>query len=501
MILSLFLLLCQITSKPFVTVNSVFIDVFRALATTLFSCYLRPNKAISNGVSDCGNLCPVHFQKKHSIHQKRFNFMGNRRLGLLIVLALLFISSKTQAQTAVTWEQCIKEAENNNFDLKAAEKTVTASDDTHIASLGQWFPQISIGSSLGRSGPDSSLDGALNDPNYTPTATLGINAQETIFSGFKDFASVDMANAQLDNAKAQLTQAKAQLSHDLKTDFYQLLYTQKQIVLLQTIRDRDKANQDLVQMNFSGGTDNKGSLMVAQAAVQQDEYNINQAKRLLRVSQRQLDQVLGRSLMDNIVVSGDFEIPAPSDNPPNFLELTDETPSHMEAVAQYRISDSQYITARGAFFPTLTANAGLSGAGPAYDTMAAGWTATLSLNFPLFTGGHDLFTLKSAEESKQGTEDTLESTDLKTESQLESSYAAYIDAVQENKDQQFQVKAAQTQEEIAKAEYLNGLLIFQNWNQIESNLTNQQNSELSGLLNIKTAEANWELTQGKGVIP
>ena len=84
---------------------------------------------------------------------------------------------------------------------------------------------------------------------------------------------------------------------------------------------------------------------------------------------------------------------------------------------------------------------------------------------------------------------------------MESSYAAYIDAVQENKVQQFQVKAAQTQEEIAKAEYLNGLLIFQNWNQIESNLTNQQNSELSGLLNIKTAEANWELTQGKGVIP
>ena len=427
--------------------------------------------------------------------------MINRRLETFFVLSLLLITSKTPAQTTLTWEQCVKEAENNNLDLKTAEQTVKAADDTHIASIGQWFPQIAFGTSLGRSGPDASINGALSDPNYTPSATLGITAQETIFSGFKDFASVDQSNAQLDNARAQLAQAKAQLSHDLKMDFYQLLYEQKQIVLLQTIRDRDKANQDLVQMNFSGGTDNKGSLLVAQAAVKQDEYNIDQANRTLRVFQRQLDQVLSGNPMDDIVVSGDFESPALPDNEPDFLELTRETPAHLEAVAQYHLSDSQYVTARGAFFPTLTADAGLSGSGPSYDTMAAGWTATLSLNFPLFTGGHDLFTLKSAEETKQGTEDTLESTDLKTESQLESSYAAYVDAVQQSKVQEFQVKAAQTQEEIAKGEYLNGLLIFQNWEQIEGNLTAQENAQLSDVFNIKTTEANWELTQGKGVIP
>jgi len=305
----------------------------------------------------------------------------------------------------------------------------------------------------------------------------------------------------LDIARAQLTQAKAQLSHDLKTDFYQLLYNQKQIKLLMSIRDRDKANVDLVQMNFSGGTDNKGSLLIAQAAVEQDDYNIDQAKRNLRVTQRQLDQVLGRNPMEDISVDGDFDVPELPGNLPNFMELTNETPAHLQAVAQYHSADSSYVSARGAFFPTLTANAGLSGSGASYDTMAAGWNATLSLTFPLFTGGHDLFTLKSAEESKQGAEDTLESTDLKTENQLEGAYAAYLNAVEQDKVQQFQVKAAQTQEEIAKAEYLNGLLIFQNWNQIESNLTNQQNGELSGLLSIKTAEANWELTEGKGVIP
>ncbi|HXL73905.1 MAG TPA: TolC family protein, partial [bacterium] len=188
--------------------------------------------------------------------------MGNRRLGAVIVSALLFITSRTQAQTGVTWEQCVKEAESNNRDLKTAVQTVTAADDTHIASFGQWFPQLSFGSSISRSGSDPNIPEALNDPNYSQSVGFNFSLQQTIFTGFRDFAAVDAANAALDLAKAELTQAKAQLSDNLKTAFYQLLYNQKQIVLLQTILERDKANQDLVQMNFSGGTDNKGSLMV-----------------------------------------------------------------------------------------------------------------------------------------------------------------------------------------------------------------------------------------------
>ena len=48
---------------------------------------------------------------------------------------------------------------------------------------------------------------------------------------------------------------------------------------------------------------------------------------------------------------------------------------------------------------------------------------------------------------------------------------------------------------------MNGLLIFVNWNQIENSLTLQEKSQLSGFLSLETAEANFELTEGKGVIP
>jgi outer membrane protein TolC len=411
-----------------------------------------------------------------------------------------------QETVALTWDQCVKEAALNNKDILTAEQTVKADEDAHVASLGQFFPQISFSAAINRSGPGG-LSNAINDfsdsPPGTQNTSFSLNAKQDIFSGFTDFASVDQSNAQLDLARAQLKQAKAQLSHDLKVDFYTLLYTQQEITLLQSITERDQANADLVQMNFDGGTDNKGSLLQAQVAVEQDKLNVMEAQRELRVAQKNLDQVLGRNPMGDVVVQGEFDTPTLPDSLPNFVELTNQTPAHLEAVDQVRLSESSYVTARGAFLPTLSATASLgqSDGWNFGDTTQSGWTAGLSLSMPLFTGGKDLFTLKSAEESKKGEEDTLQSTDLKTESQLESDWASYVNAVDQIKVQEFQVKAAQVQEEIGKTEYLNGLLIFVNWNQLETALTNQQKNELSDQLNVKSTEATWALDQGKGDVP
>jgi outer membrane protein TolC len=420
---------------------------------------------------------------------------------ILFTLTLLccFVSGAVRAQEVLTFQQCVTEAAAHNLDLRVAEQTVKADEANHMASIGQFFPQITFDARIGQSG-----SGGLNDALDGPTSqnsSLSLTATQDIFSGFKDFAAVDQANSQLDLARAQLTQAKAQLSHDLIVDFYTLLYTQQEITLLEDIVKRDQANQDLVQMNFDGGTDNKGSLMQVQAATQQDQYTVEQAKRALRVAQRNLDQVLGRNPMEDNQVQGDFDIPSSADSTPNFVELTNLTPAHLEAVAQLQLSESGYVSARSVFLPTLSANAQLSRSGWNTGGNDPSWSAGLELSLPLFTGGKDFFNLQSAEETKKGSQDTLESTDLKTESSLESAYASYMDSLDEMKVQEFQVQAAKTQEEIGKAEYLNGLLIFQNWNLLETALTNQQKTELSDSLNIKTMEANWELTEGKGVMP
>src|SRR6185295_19329735 len=101
---------------------------------------------------------------------------------------------------------------------------------------------------------------------------------------------------------------------------------------------------------------------------------------------------------------------------------------------------------------------------------------------------------------KKGAEENLRSSDLKTSLQLQQVFAAYQDAVEKTTVQDAFSKSSQIREQIGKAEYLNGLLNFQNWDLLESDFTSQQKNNLQSRLNAKIAQANWELAQGKGEI-
>jgi len=417
----------------------------------------------------------------------------------LLAAGSLLLPANLLAQPPLSWKDCVKEAAAHNLDLLIAEQSVKSSDDLRSATLGQFLPQISVGASLSRSGSDPALAAPFTDPNYSSRASLNLSAQQEIFNGFKNFASTDQASAQWDLDKARLDQTKAQVSRDLKSSFYQLLYSQKQINLLAAIAERQKSNTQLVEMNYKGGTDNKGSLLQARAAYKQAQYEVSQAQRALKVAQRQLAQLLGRE-QDSIEVSGDFEVQAPPDSP-NYKEITLHTPAHFQSEAHLRSSESQWLSARGFFFPTVSANASLFRDGADFESSTPGWSAGLEFSLPIFTGGRNLYTFRSAEEAKRGAQESLVNSDLRTESALESAYAGYQNAVENTKVQEAFLLAAKTREEIAKAQYLNGLLSFQNWDLIETNLTIQEKSELSSYLGAKTAEANWELAQGKGVIP
>ena len=175
--------------------------------------------------------------------------MNRSKLPLFLLVCLTSVPAL--AQQALTFRQCVTEASAHNLDLLAAEQTVKADEANHMASLGQFFPQITFNASFGRSG-FGGLDDAVNGPFYNQNSSLSLNAQQDIFSGFRDFSSVDQSNAQLDLARAQWAQAKAQLSHDLKVDFYTLLYSQNQIDLLKEILDRQKYNMG------SGGNELQG---------------------------------------------------------------------------------------------------------------------------------------------------------------------------------------------------------------------------------------------------
>jgi outer membrane protein len=423
-----------------------------------------------------------------------------KHLSFLLLLALA-APGTAPAQPALTWEQCVQEASQRNLDLLSARQSLKSAENSHLASLGQFLPQASLGASAGRSGRDGSFEGALANPDYDQNVGLSLSLRQNIFSGLKDIASVDTANAKVRSAQAQLQQAKAKLSSDLTSAFYGLVFAQTRSELLATIAQRRKSNARLVELTYQGGKDNKGSLLQAQAASLQATYEVSQAVRDLRISQRRLALLLDRDPLGPLTAKGALEAPALGPEPPDFKELTKSTPAYLLALSQLHSAQSRLTSARGDFLPTLSANASLSRGGPDFGSLSPSWSAGFSVSLPLLSGGADIFNYKAAEEEKKSSEYSLRSTLLATAISLETAFADLGTALEKVEVQRAFLKAAQTREQIAKAQYLNGLLSFQNWDQIETELTNQEKSELTSLLGAVTAKADWELAQGKGAIP
>ena len=125
----------------------------------------------------------------------------------------------------------------------------------------------------------------------------------------------------------------------------------------------------------------------------------------------------------------------------------------------------------------------------------------LNLSWSLFAGGRDYFNTANTHELWAASLASRESAGRGALSSLKQSYVAYVEAAEKLKVDRMYLDASTVQERIGRSKYNNGLLNFEDWDLIESNLITRQKTVLQSRQSRVVAEASWEQTEGKSVIP
>jgi len=403
-------------------------------------------------------------------------------------------SDATSVEEVLTWEQCLAEAALKNPDLQKAESALAAASYSKSAALGQFLPDVSVGASQGKSGNQAS---PFAEGESRESTGVNLSIQQNLFNGFKTRASYTQASAKKEQAQAELDNERAQVSRDLKVAFYNLLYIQQQVPMLQDIAARQKENVRMVNLKYQSGRENRGSYLQSLASAEEADYEVSQAKRSLRLAQRQLARVLGRSELDTLQVKGSFTSSVPKTSP-DFKTIAAGLPASRIAAAQLRSAKSQVTSAKGAFLPSLNASGSMSRSGEDWMPEDPSWSVGLSLSYSLFSGGQDYYSLKNAKESRTQAEINVATVQKDLALKLEDAFSSLQDAVERTVVRKRNLEASKVREEIANAQYANGLVSNVDWDQLESALITSQKNNLQGLLDAKKAEAEWELAQGKG---
>jgi outer membrane protein TolC len=410
-----------------------------------------------------------------------------------IFVLLFFISLPTldlQAQEILTWEDCVKEATQNNPDLiSSAEKLVQAKTNL-TGAKSSYLPQIN-----GSAGAqESKTEGLDKNQSYN----YGISGRQLLFDGLK--TNYDIATAS-ENVKQSLYNYEVTSSNirlRLRAAFINLLKAQQSLTITEAISAKRKDNLTLVNLSYEAGQEHKGSLLTAQADLDEAEFEVAQAKRSITLAQIQLAQQLGRTKYGSIELKSSLDVAITDIENPNFDEIADNTPLLQGLISQEESARLGVKSATADFYPQVYASASAGRSADTWPPDTSQWSAGVNLTVPIFSGGSQVAGLSKAKSALRQAEADKNSGRAGVIFTLAQTWNNFQDALGQISVQQKFLTASQERAKIAEAQYKIGLMSFDNWIIIEDDLINTQKNLLNAQANALLAEANW--MQAKGVI-
>jgi len=423
-----------------------------------------------------------------------------------ILLSFSFSGGYSLAEEALTWEACLGEAKKNHPDLASAYEQIKQYKAAKEVTRSTALPQItgsasentSKGAAFGSSGGTDQSGVAISSGGKGSSTTYQYagSFQQLLFDGFKTSHNLSSAERNISSSRYNYDVTSSNIRLRLRTAYANLLSTAELVKVTENIEARRKQNLELVRLRYEGGREHKGSLMKSEADLAQAVYEVNQAKRAVYLTERQLTKELGRKNFSPVAITGTLEVKDDQRERPDFEGLAESTPLLQQLIVKKEAAKYGLLSAKAQFFPTVYASGNMGNVNKDAFPDKNQWAIGTTLSWPIFDGGSTIATVAQnralvgqAEENERSGRDGVIYTLSNTWTQLQN-------AVDNVGVQRKILEATEERARISEAEYSIGLLSYDNWIIIEDNLVSAKKSFVNAQNTAMIAEANW--VQAKG---
>lgn len=345
-----------------------------------------------------------------------------------------------QLQDVLSLDQAIAEALNKNGNIQVARMRTEMAENN--ASYGQagLLPTLSGTGSVNYGVNDTKIqitgnpDAIETDGASSTTYNAALQLNYTVFSGFSNKFNYDKLVISAAQTAQQSQTAIEDIVLQVASAYYNLLRANENLEVLKENLSisKERLERANAQRAYAGGS----SMAVLNAEVDRNQdsvefINATQARDQARIM---LNQVTGRSLDTETVVSIEDEAPELSDFGTLLSKMEQQNAQQINARLQEQASLLDYKIARSAYSPRLN----LSGS-YAYNRNQAegsflelneqlGYNVALSLSIPIYQGGVRRTAQKNTAIALEASQ--LESIELKRslEAQLMVAYQDYLNA-------------------------------------------------------------------------
>jgi outer membrane protein len=320
---------------------------------------------------------------------------------LTIALISLFFTAATPAQEKLSLQQAIQTALEKNIDVIRSKNSKQISEANVTAAVGDFLPTLTASASVGRNG--SSFDPTPFVPSglsANGSASAGLNANVTLFDGFRNISSYSRASSSADAAALNFAKQKQATVLAVEQAYLTVLRNEQLLKVsqenlkrsqqqLSRIEESNKvgavakadvyrqqvqtANDELALINAQSNYDNsKQDLLFALAIDVTKEYVFEDATVLQQLENLNFDSLQQEYADFNKLVQ----------------EALEARPDYQASLLAKSISENDLSIARSGHYPTLSLGAGYGLSGNDLGTLSdtKTWNWRLSLSVPIFSG-------------------------------------------------------------------------------------------------------------------
>lgn len=418
----------------------------------------------------------------------------SRFLALTLTLAAGFAHAEK-----VTFNQAIDLAVKNNLEVQASYEAYKSSQYDKKSTRSSFFPKISASLSYDKSNIETVTSGtSLTNDGYTGS----LNLSQNLFNGFSDYASLKIADSNIMTSEANLQETKAQISYDLKNAVANYTYAKDSLVLSKDILKRREDNLSMVQLRFENGRENKGSVLLSKAYLEQAKLDFFRAQNSMNTSLTFLRRVLNLSEDAAIEITDIPTVIEKTGVEPNYNGIIENTPTAKRFKATLANASATLESRESGFYPSWDVNGSVGKTGDEFfPNDQKSWKVGTSLTWSFFDGGKDYYATTSSNLLVKAAEKRLENQNLELRRVLKDSYSTFNEAIQSVQVSTAFLEALKVRADISRSKYNNGLTTFDDWDIIENDLITRQKDYTTKIRDRLIAEAAWEQAQGTGVIP
>lgn len=412
------------------------------------------------------------------------------------LLLLLTVFPLAAEKITLDYAAALKSLAQNNRDLVAARKNLQTAQYNYRGAYAGFLPQLTAGMNYTQGNSATTAQLASQSTKYELySASLGVS--QNIFSGLSDYYKIKIARAAAELSEATFHQTAARVQYEMKSAWALLQLANKQHELALETQKRRQENMKMISLRFSSGTENKGSLLLAQSYRAQADRDVNQSLRQKINAETELRRVLYLPENTEITLSGSPELKTPPEEAA-LAELAKKTPEYRQAQAQELNAEATADQSISPFFPTLTASGSLFRQGADFFPQGDRWSVNVGVTYPLFSGGKDYYALKANKSAFEAAKQNRESVAAQRVSKLQQALQTYRATVENARVSESLLSASSVRAQIARVKYMSGLLSFDQWDIIENELISRQKDALQTRYDLEVAQAVWEQTNGEG---